>query len=103
MIPGSQAFAYQVERMKFDHILLNNSRKKGVDVREQHTVTEILEEGGRVAGVGFTDDQGRRKMAGAPFLIDPSGKKKTPSRAVRERISSKIFSKSLPSFSSKIS
>ena len=32
MIPGSQAFAYQVERMKFDAILLNNARKKGVDV-----------------------------------------------------------------------
>jgi len=91
MIPGSQAFAYQVERMKFDHILLNNSRKKGVDVREQHTVTEILEEGGRVAGVGFTDDQGRRKMAGARYVIDASGNTTTLSRTVGERIYSKFF------------
>src|SRR5436190_15344372 len=63
MIPGSQAFAYQVERMKFDHILLNNARRKGVDVREQHTVTEVLEEDGRVKGVGFTDDHTQKKTA----------------------------------------
>jgi halogenation protein CepH len=91
MIPGSQAFAYQVERMKFDHILLNNARKKGVDVREQHIVTEVLPEGGRIAGVRFTDDQGARKTARARYVIDASGNTTTLSRTVGERIYSKFF------------
>jgi FAD-dependent halogenase len=91
MIPGSQAFAYQVERMKFDHILLNNARKKGVDVREQHVVTEVLEEGGRVAGVAFKDDRGDTRTAKARYVIDASGNTTTLSRAVGERIYSKFF------------
>jgi flavin-dependent dehydrogenase len=35
--------AYQVERSKFDQILLDNTRHTGVDVREQHTVTDVIE------------------------------------------------------------
>lgn len=91
MIPGSQAFAYQVERMKFDHILLNNARKKGVDVREQHVVTEVLESGGRIAGVRFTDDQGQKKTVKARYVIDASGNSTTLSKTVGERIYSKFF------------
>lgn len=91
MVPGSQAFAYQVERMKFDHILLNNARKKGVDVREQHSVTELVTEDGRVAGVHFTDDHGRRRTATARYVIDASGNATTLSRTVGERIYSKFF------------
>jgi FAD-dependent halogenase len=91
MIPGSQAFAYQVERMKFDHILLNNARRKGVDVREQHTVTEVLEEDGRVVGVSFNDNQGQRRTAKARYVIDASGNTTTLSRTVGERIYSKFF------------
>src|SRR6202162_1562643 len=30
------AYAYQVERMKFDKLLLDNARRTGVDVRERH-------------------------------------------------------------------
>lgn len=91
MIPGSQAFAYQVERMKFDAILLNNARKKGVDVREQHVVTEVLESGGRIAGVRFTDDRGQKRKATARYVIDASGNSTTLSRSVGERIYSKFF------------
>lgn len=91
MVPGSQAFAYQVERMKFDNILLNNARKKGVDVREQHTVTEVFEDGGRISGVGFTDEQGRKKTARARYVIDASGNTTTLSRNVGERVYSKFF------------
>ena len=35
-ITTPQAYAYQVERSKFDHMLLKNSVHNGVDVREQH-------------------------------------------------------------------
>lgn len=91
MIPGSQAFAYQVERMKFDHILLNNARKKGVDVREQHTVTGVLKEGDRITGVSFTDDHGNKKTAGSRYVIDASGNTTTLSRNVGQRVYSKFF------------
>ena len=77
--------------MKFDHILLNNARRKGVDVREQHTVTEVLEEDGRVVGVRFNDDQGQRRTAKARYVIDASGNTTTLSRTVGERIYSKFF------------
>src|SRR5688572_2739558 len=38
-------YAFQVERSKFDDILLRNAKRSGVDVREEHQVTEILSEG----------------------------------------------------------
>jgi flavin-dependent dehydrogenase len=43
--------AYQVERMKFDRILLCNAKQKGVDVREGHTAKGLLVENNRVVGV----------------------------------------------------
>jgi len=35
----ADAYAYQVERMKFDKLLLDNARRMGVDVRERHSAT----------------------------------------------------------------
>ena len=52
------AYGFQVERMKFDDILLRNARSKGVDVRQNHRVTGVLEDGDRVTGVRFTDPDG---------------------------------------------
>lgn len=37
--------SYQVWRPQFDKLLLDNARAQGVDVREGHTVTEVLGEG----------------------------------------------------------
>ncbi len=65
--------AYQVWRPKFDSILLDNSRAKGVDVRERHHVAEVLFDGGRAAGVRFRDDAGREQVARADFIVDASG------------------------------
>src|SRR6185369_1838104 len=48
-----RGYAYQVERSKFDLILLDNARAKGVDVRERHAVNDLLMEDGRVVGVRF--------------------------------------------------
>src|SRR5215213_3452243 len=48
-------YAYQVERARFDEILLNNARRRGVDVREQHAVLQPLMDGPRVGGVRFSD------------------------------------------------
>lgn len=67
---------WQVLRSEFDLMLLNNARAKGVEVREQTKVTEILREGGAVVGVKTADGEVR-----APVTIDASGREMmAPSR-----------------------
>ncbi|MFG2566247.1 tryptophan 7-halogenase [Streptomyces sp. NPDC048567] len=65
--------AYQVERMKFDQILLDNAKRTGVDVREEHTVTDVIEENGRVRGVSCTDADGVRREFRGRYVVDASG------------------------------
>jgi halogenation protein CepH len=84
-------YAYQVERARFDHILLNNARRRGVDVREGHTAVAPIVEHGRVAGVRFVDDQGRESSARAPFVVDASGNGSPLYRHVGERVYSEFF------------
>jgi flavin-dependent dehydrogenase len=64
---------YQVWRPHFDQLLLDNSRAHGVEVREGHTVREVLFENGRALGVRFTADDGVQRMAHARFIVDASG------------------------------
>src|SRR5215471_1770921 len=52
------AYAFQVERAKFDEILFLNARRKGVDAREQHRVDELLDQDGRITGVRYVDGEG---------------------------------------------
>jgi halogenation protein CepH len=70
---GSAAPAYQVERMRFDQILLDNARRHGVDVREEHAVNEVIEEDGRVVGVRCTDAAGARREFRGRYVVDASG------------------------------
>ncbi|HYN95491.1 MAG TPA: tryptophan 7-halogenase [Pilimelia sp.] len=67
--------AYQVERMKFDQILLNNARRKGVDVVEEASVTDVVEDGGRVAGIRYTDTAGVAHVVRSKYVVDASGNK----------------------------
>ncbi|MGZ8921617.1 MAG: NAD(P)/FAD-dependent oxidoreductase, partial [Limisphaerales bacterium] len=63
----------QVERAKFDHILLKNAREKGADVREGWTVSRFREDDSGVE-VTATDPQGQSHEFSARFLIDASGR-----------------------------
>lgn len=74
-ITGPSSFAYQVERARFDQILLNNAKRKGVVVREESTVTGVLEEGERVTGLRYTDSSGAEHEVSATFVVDASGNK----------------------------
>lgn len=74
-ITGATSFAYQVERARFDEILLNNAKRKGVVVREACTVTGVLEEGERITGLRYTDPDGDQREVSATFVIDASGNK----------------------------
>ncbi|MGW2048374.1 tryptophan 7-halogenase [Streptomyces sp. NPDC001858] len=72
---GPTSTAYQVERSKFDKILLDNARRVGAVVREGCAVTDVREEGERVTGVRYTDDQGAAHEVSARFVVDASGNK----------------------------
>jgi FAD-dependent halogenase len=64
---------YQVWRPHFDQLLLDNSRAHGVDVREGHTVREVVFEDGRAVGVRFAADDGVERLGRARFIVDASG------------------------------
>lgn len=83
-------YAYQVERSKFDAILINNAKRKGVDVRQQHSVQEIIEESGRVVGVRFQGPDGEH-IARARMVVDCSGHTTRFHEQVGERVFSKFF------------
>jgi len=72
---GPTSFAYQVERSKFDKILLDNARRVGAEVREECPVTGIIEDGDRVTGVTYSDPAGRTRQALAKWVVDASGNK----------------------------
>ena len=90
-------YAYQVERARFDQILLDNARRRGVDVREQHTVLGPLIDDGRVSGVRFADERGSESNVSnvssvrARFVIDASGNASPLHRHVGQRVYSEFF------------
>ena len=84
-------FAYQVERARFDELLLNNARRQGVEVREETTVTNIIQEGGRCSGVTLLDRSGRSTEARATFIIDASGNQSRLHTRAGKRVFSKFF------------
>lgn len=72
-LAGDGATAYQVERSRFDKILLDNARDKGVQVREESAVVDVLEQDGRVSGVRYADAAGERHEVRARYVVDASG------------------------------
>lgn len=69
---GTTSFAYQVERMKFDQILLDNAVKQGAVVREQCAVTGVIEQDGRVVGARYLDG-GREREVRCRYVADAAG------------------------------
>lgn len=84
-------YAYQVERARFDNILLTNAAKKAVDVRQGHEVIATVREGERVVGVRFRDAEGREREARARFVADTSGNRSHIAQSVGERVYSRFF------------
>jgi FAD-dependent halogenase len=72
---GRTSFAYQVERMKFDQILLDNARRLGVDVHEECTVIDVVGDDERVRGVQYSDSAGNEHEVHAKYVVDASGNK----------------------------
>ena len=72
---GKTSHAYQVERSKFDQILLDHARHTGVDVREEHAVNDVIDDEDRVRGVSYTDASGNAGTIRAKYVVDASGNK----------------------------
>lgn len=70
---GQTSYAYQVERSKFDKILLDHARANSVDVRERCAVTGIVSGSDRVRGVSYTDAAGNTGEIRATYVVDASG------------------------------
>lgn len=83
--------AYQVERLKFDSILLNNAIKCGVDVKQSCKVVDLIQNNQRVEGVQYQDNDGSIITAKSKFVVDASGHKSTIYQYVGERIYSDFF------------
>ena len=84
-------YAYQVERARFDQMLLDNARRHGVEIREETTVTGVIQEGGRFSGVSLKDQSGRSAEARGRFIIDASGNQSRLYAHAGERVFSKFF------------
>jgi len=74
-ITGETSHAFQVERSKFDQILLDHARHMGVDVREEHAVTDVIDVEDRARGVSYTDAAGNAGTIRATYVVDASGNK----------------------------
>jgi halogenation protein CepH len=67
------AYAYQVERSKFDKILLDHARSLGAEVRENTPVSAVIRDGQRAAGVTYVGADGVTGEIRARFVVDASG------------------------------
>ncbi|MFI7117470.1 tryptophan 7-halogenase [Amycolatopsis sp. NPDC049868] len=70
---GPTSYAYQVERARFDALLLDGARRLGAEVRQEHRALGTIRSGERIGGVRYLDDKGRERRATARFVVDASG------------------------------
>lgn len=68
------AQTWQVVRSEFDLMMLENAKEKGAQIIEQTTVTGLIHENGRVAGVRVKDANGVAAEYRAPITLDCTGK-----------------------------
>jgi len=70
----SVAQTWQVLRSEFDQMLMDNTREKGTEVKEETTVKELLWEGNRVAGARAAAKNGEMTDYRASITLDCTGK-----------------------------
>src|SRR3989475_4800327 len=69
-----EATAFQVERARFDHLLLQHAQKSGAEVREGSAVTRFDNASPDLVTVEGRDPAGHPRTFRARFLIDASGR-----------------------------
>lgn len=73
-IPGERARTWQVERSRFDVMMLEHARTSGAEVREQTAVNQVLFENGRAVGVRLAAGDGSHTDVTARVVVDASGR-----------------------------
>lgn len=71
--PTASAQTWQVRRMEFDHMLLQNAAAKGAAVLEEVRVHEVLFENGAAAGIRAELKDGARRDIVARVVVDATG------------------------------
>jgi flavin-dependent dehydrogenase len=67
-------FAFHVERSVFDQILLDSAGRNGTSIRLNATVTDLIQEDGRITGLTYRDSEtGAIRTVHAKFVVDASG------------------------------
>ena len=66
--------SFEVERSKFDKVLLDHAAAQGVDVRQPWSVTGAVREGERVVGVLAKAPDGTDARFDAKYVVDASGR-----------------------------
>ena len=69
-----EATAFQVERARFDHVLLQHAQKSGAEVREGFAVTRFDNSSPDLVTIEGRDGGGPPRAFRARFLIDASGR-----------------------------
>lgn len=74
-VSDEKRHAFQVERAKFDKILLDHSYEVGATVQQGCRVTEFLRSGERIVGVRYQDQEASQVVhtATCRFCVDASG------------------------------
>jgi FADH2-dependent halogenase len=72
LVPGHPG-AFQVLRSTFDHLLLDHSRTRGADVREGHTLKDVVVEGDGINATVRGEDGGTYNVR-ARFFADATGR-----------------------------
>jgi len=74
--PNEMPWSFQMTRAKLDTVLLQNSKKSGAIIKEQHLVKDIIFDKEQVVGVSYKDitkNNGIVKQAYAKWIVDASG------------------------------
>jgi len=75
LLSGPYEYAWQVDRSKFDSLLLNVAAKRGVDVRQGCEAIASVRSNGRVTGLKVRTTQGEEHHLSAQFVVDASGQR----------------------------
>lgn len=78
--PGDSAVTWQVERSRFDRMLLDHAADSGVAVHQPVNVTDAVFRGERVEGVRASFADGSRREIRAPVTVDATGQTSLISR-----------------------
>ncbi|MBT4976727.1 MAG: FAD-dependent oxidoreductase [Gemmatimonadetes bacterium] len=71
--PHESSVTWQVQRGKFDLMLLDNARDKGAEIHQGARVLEVLFDGDRAIGVRAKLADGQSQDFTAPIIVDATG------------------------------